>query len=194
MRISVAFLACLLLAGCAQSSGVLKMGPDTYTISAAAAPARGGSSEARKIALAEANQHCTQMGKEILVTNIGTATTNLYGAGSAEVTFRCVARVAAVAASGLDGTYTGDITGSIRGERFRMRVTFTLVQSGNQIAGTWNTTGGRVTDLRARQVNPCGGEFVGAVVIEGGGSVLRGQYAGSDCGGAVTASFEAVRQ
>src|SRR6266849_1730058 len=206
MRISLAFLACLLLAGCAQSSGVLKMGPDTYTISAAAAPARGGSSEARKIALAEANQHCTQMGKEILVTNIGTATTNLYGAGSAEVTFRCVARVAAVAASGLDGTYTGDITGSIRGERFRMRVTFTLVRSGNQIAGTWNTTGGssgtvtgilaesRVTDLRARQVNPCGGEFVGAVVIEGGGSVLRGQYAGSDCGGAVTASFEAVRQ
>lgn len=206
MAIVTACLACLLLAGCAQSSGVLKMSADTFTISAAAAPARGGSSEARKIALAEANQHCAQMGKEILVTNIGTATTNVYGAGSAEVTFRCVATTTAVATSGLDGTYTGDITGSIRGERFGMRVTFTLVQSGNRIVGTWNTTGGssgtvtgilaesRVTDLRARQVNPSGGEFVGAVVIEGGGTVLRGQYAGSDCGGAVTASFEAVKQ
>ena len=68
------------------------MGPDTYTVSAAAAPARGGSSEARKIALTEANEHCTQMGKEILVTNVGTATTNIHGAGSAEVTFRCLTK------------------------------------------------------------------------------------------------------
>lgn len=92
MRIAVASIACVLFAGCAQSSGVLKMGPDTYTVSAAAAPARGGSSEARKIALTEANQHCAQMGKEILVTNVGTATTNIYGAGSAEVTFRCLTK------------------------------------------------------------------------------------------------------
>ena len=67
----------------AKSRGVLKMGPDTYTISAAAAPARGGSSEARKIALTEANQRCAQMGREILVTNVRTATTNIYGAGTA---------------------------------------------------------------------------------------------------------------
>jgi hypothetical protein len=111
-----------------------------------------------------------------------------------------------VGASGLDGTYTGDIAGNARGQRFAMRVTFTIVQSGDQLAGTWNTTGGtsgtvigvlergRVTDFRARQVNPCAGEFVGALVVDGNGAVLRGQYAGSDCGGAVTASFEAVRQ
>ena len=92
MKIAVAAIACLLLSACAQSSGVLKMGPDTYTVSAAAAPARGGSSEARRIALTEANQHCAQMGKEILVTNVGTATTNIYGAGSTEVTFRCLAK------------------------------------------------------------------------------------------------------
>jgi len=73
----------------------VKMGPDTYTVSAAAAPARGGSSEARKIALTAANEHCAQMGKEILVTNVDTATTNIYGAGSAEVTFRCLAKAVA---------------------------------------------------------------------------------------------------
>jgi hypothetical protein len=32
------------------------------------------------------------MGKEILVTNIGTATTNVYGAGSADITFRCLSK------------------------------------------------------------------------------------------------------
>lgn len=112
----------------------------------------------------------------------------------------------AIGTSGLDGTYTGDIAGNARGQRFAMRVTFTLVQSGNQLAGTWNTTGGtsgtvigvleqgRVSDFRARQVNPCAGEFLGAVDVESNGTVLRGQYAGSDCGGAVTASFEAIRQ
>lgn len=94
MNLGTALTVLLLatLVGCAQSSGVLKLGPDTYTTSAAAAPARGGSSEARKLALIEANEYCTQLGKEILVTNIGTATTNLYGAGKAEVTFRCLTK------------------------------------------------------------------------------------------------------
>ena len=90
MKYLRALPVCALLATCAQSSGVLKMGPDTFSVSAAAAPARGGSSEARKIALTEANQYCAQIGKEIIVTNVGTATTNIYGAGSAEVTFRCL--------------------------------------------------------------------------------------------------------
>jgi uncharacterized lipoprotein YajG len=52
----IALSASILLTACAQSSGVLKMGPDTYSVSAAAAPARGGYSEARKLALTEANQ------------------------------------------------------------------------------------------------------------------------------------------
>ncbi len=108
--------------------------------------------------------------------------------------------------AGLNGTYTGDITGASRGQSFAMRIAFTLVQSGNQIAGTWNTTGGtsgtvtgvleegRVLDFRARQLNPCPGEFLGTVAVENNASVLRGRYSGSDCGGAVAASFEAARQ
>ncbi len=106
----------------------------------------------------------------------------------------------------LNGTYTGEIVGSARGQTFAMRVTFTLVQSGNQIAGTWNTTGGTsgtvtgvladgvVTDFRARQVNPCAGEFLGTAAVENSASLLRGRYSGSDCGGPVAASFEAAKQ
>lgn len=78
-----------MLAGCTQASGVLKLGPDTYTTSAAAAPAAGGPSAARRIALTEANEYCAKLGKEILVSNIGSSTTNLYGAGKAEITFHC---------------------------------------------------------------------------------------------------------
>jgi hypothetical protein len=90
MRSLTSLFAALLLVGCAQSGGVLPMGPDTYSTSAAAAPARGGWSEARRLALTEANQHCASLGKEILVMDVSTATTNLYGAGSASVTFRCL--------------------------------------------------------------------------------------------------------
>lgn len=106
--------------------------------------------------------------------------------------------------SGLNGTYSGEISGKARGESFTMRVTFTLVQSGNQVAGTWNTTGGtsktviavieegRVTDFRARQVSPCQGEFVGTLAADSDGDILRGRYAGADCSGTVSAAFEAV--
>lgn len=92
MRFLLAF-AVIILAGCTQSSGVLKLGPDTFTTSASAASTRGGPSEARKIVLTEANEYCAQLGKEILVTNIGTAITNYqYGHGTAEITFRCLAK------------------------------------------------------------------------------------------------------
>ena len=91
-RLLVAALANLLLMACATSSGVQKLGPDTFTVSSAAAPARGGYSEARRIALDEANEYCAQEAKEILVMNIHTSTTNAFGAGSADVTFRCLTK------------------------------------------------------------------------------------------------------
>lgn len=88
MRVLAACIACIILAACTtQSSGVLKMGPDTYSASAAATPIAGGYSEARRIALTEANQYCLQMGREILVENIGAATYT-----SAQVTFRCLSK------------------------------------------------------------------------------------------------------
>jgi hypothetical protein len=90
--IAAAFAFTITLAGCASSSGVLKMGPDTYSITAQASPARGGTAGAKQMALQEANQFCEKMSKEIFVTNFGSATTNDYGAGDSSLTFRCLAK------------------------------------------------------------------------------------------------------
>ena len=92
MRFLLAF-AVIILAGCTASPGVLKLGPDTYTTWAEVGGMRGGPSGARTKALTEANKYCAQLGKEILVTNIGTAITNYeWGNGTAEITFRCLAQ------------------------------------------------------------------------------------------------------
>lgn len=78
------------LTGCAQSSGVLQLGPDTYTVSVHAAPVRGGESGARKIALNEAGQQCQSMRREIFVTNITSGRSSHLPGGTVEVTFRCL--------------------------------------------------------------------------------------------------------
>jgi hypothetical protein len=87
-----------------------------------------------------------------------------------------------------------------------MDVTFTLVQTGAELTGLWNTTGGSsggvtgvlaesgIPGLTIRQVNPCAGEFVGIAVVEAAGNRLRGSYVGDDCTGRVTASFVVNRQ
>jgi hypothetical protein len=43
---------------------------------------------------------------------------------------------------GLNGTYTGEIAGTAQAQDFAMRVTFTIVQTRDEIAGAWTTTGG----------------------------------------------------
>lgn len=75
-----------LLTGCASTTDVMKMGPETYRVSAAASPARGGPAGAQGMALEAANKYCTKDSKEILVVNTAT----FHGAGSSEVTFRCL--------------------------------------------------------------------------------------------------------
>lgn len=80
MKNILSIMVCVLLAACAQSSSVINMGPETYFVSATAAPVRGGSAAARPIALAEANAHCARLKKQILVKNIE----------NADVTFRCL--------------------------------------------------------------------------------------------------------
>lgn len=83
-------ISLLLLSSCAQSSGVMKLGLDTYNISVHAAPARGGESGAQKIALTDANIYCESIGKEIQVTSIGTHPSSHFPGGTAEVTFQCL--------------------------------------------------------------------------------------------------------
>jgi hypothetical protein len=86
-----------------------------------------------------------------------------------------------------------------------MRVTFTIVQQGSEVSGTWTTTGGtsgtltgtvtgeRLT-IQAKQMNPCPGDFIGTAAIGENGATLGGSYTGRACGGVVTASFTVVRQ
>lgn len=88
MLVSLSTLS--LLSACAQSSGVLKLGPDTYTVSVHAAPARGGESGARNLALTEANEHCQSQSREILVTNLNSGRSTHFPGGTVEVTFRCL--------------------------------------------------------------------------------------------------------
>jgi hypothetical protein len=71
----------LIVTGCTSSSGVLKVAPDTYTVSASSPTGV----EARKVALTEANEYCSKLGREIVVTN------EKISAPSIDITFRCAA-------------------------------------------------------------------------------------------------------
>jgi hypothetical protein len=68
------------------SSGVMQLGPDTFTVSADDLNA----STAKQAALTQAQQRCANLNKEILVTNtraVRDPNRNIY-----DVTFRCLAK------------------------------------------------------------------------------------------------------
>jgi hypothetical protein len=76
------------VAGCAWQSEALKVGPDTYQVSANASPARGGITGAREMALKNANKKCESLGKSITVTD--TQTEHAFPTnGVATITFTC---------------------------------------------------------------------------------------------------------
>lgn len=77
-----------LIAGCAMNYDVVKMGDNTYQVSAVASPARGGIAGAEHMALASANKQCDSLSKKIIVTNIETGH-DFPAAGRAIVTFSC---------------------------------------------------------------------------------------------------------
>ena len=58
-----------LLTACGSTGGVMKLGPDTYTVSASKHYTSGGA-VAKTNALEAANMHCIAMGKELLVGNM----------------------------------------------------------------------------------------------------------------------------
>jgi hypothetical protein len=107
----------------------------------------------------------------------------------------------------LSGTFGGEITGKPAGFIVKSVVAFTLVQSGNELVGTWTTSGGKsgtltwflgekgTLELRARQVNPCEGDFTGVAAVETA-NILRGiLFFGEDCDGPmVAASFTLTRR
>ena len=84
IAVSVGFVSAIAISACSTpSSDITKLAPDTYNIVTSAPPARGGSAEAKRIALSDANEFCAQSGKETFVTNIKTSKNH------AEVDFRC---------------------------------------------------------------------------------------------------------
>lgn len=90
MRVSQGLRLALLLdlTGCAWQSEALKVGPDTYQVSANASPARGGPTGAKEMALSNANKHCASLGKSIEV--VDEQDQYAFPAnGSVTVTFRC---------------------------------------------------------------------------------------------------------
>jgi hypothetical protein len=78
---------CSLAGGCAINYGVIKVGPDTYEVSAVAAPARGGMSGAEAKADEAATEKCQSLGKSRKVTNI--TTVHEPAAERAVLTFTC---------------------------------------------------------------------------------------------------------
>jgi hypothetical protein len=91
MNRSVCVLSALWLFGCASYTGVVPMGQDTFMIAKQQATGFPGLGNMKAEILTEANQHCAQQGKEMVVVNT-TESQPPYVFGNyprAEVQFRC---------------------------------------------------------------------------------------------------------
>jgi hypothetical protein len=88
--IGLAFIA--ILVGCAHSSGVIKIGLDTYTISTSASLAKGGIPVAKRMAYEEAIEQCTKVGNtEVFsLSEKSNETTWTDGMYRFELNFRCL--------------------------------------------------------------------------------------------------------
>ena len=83
--ISTAVFATFLV-GCASSSGVLKKGPDTFSVTTSA----NTMSSAKKRAYKEANRECLRSGKVISVSEELATPINNTGASDFTMTFQCI--------------------------------------------------------------------------------------------------------
>ena len=92
MKLVITFTAALALTACASSSGVIKIGPDTFTISTSASPGKGGIPAAKRIAYQEAGEECVRRGGlEVFALSEKTASpTWTEGMASMELNFRCL--------------------------------------------------------------------------------------------------------
>lgn len=88
----VAVIVSATVAGCAASSGILPVGPNTYTVTERFSVIRGGSLVAEQTALSEANDFCAQRGQQfvaidmMMLASISNASNTNTGYS---VTFRC---------------------------------------------------------------------------------------------------------
>lgn len=91
MRTIVCASVALVLTACGSTTGILPVGPDTYTITERFSPIRGGSDTAKTDSLLQANAFCAQQGKQLLSTNMTT------GERSYELVFKCITPAEAAA-------------------------------------------------------------------------------------------------
>jgi len=91
MRTLISLAIAAALAACANSSGVMKVGPDTFTISTSASPGKGGVPAAKRIAYEEASTACASRGLEVFALSEKTASPSwTEGMASMELNFRCL--------------------------------------------------------------------------------------------------------
>lgn len=87
------FVSSVALMGCAATStGVQKLGPDTYTVSSQVVLGPGKANAARAAALKEAEQFCATLNKELVVDGYSTSGSAMSVTGDSEVRFKCLAR------------------------------------------------------------------------------------------------------
>lgn len=95
MRVPFCAMAAVMTAGlaaCGTSTGVVPMGPDTYSLSEMRSPALGGGLEARRVVLIEANDFCRRQGRVFVPLDLrpdGDPRTPYYPTAF-DATFRCV--------------------------------------------------------------------------------------------------------
>ena len=79
----------LFLVSCASTSGVIKLSPETYKITATATISGGGEAAASAAAYREAQATCVSQGKEMRVVTEQNDAQMTHG--NVNVTFRCAA-------------------------------------------------------------------------------------------------------
>lgn len=79
------------IAGCANSSGAMKVGPDTYSVATSASPGKGGIPAAKRIAYEEARAECGKRGLEVFsLSEKSSSPTWTEGMANMELNFRCL--------------------------------------------------------------------------------------------------------
>jgi hypothetical protein len=91
MKLVITISAAFILTACSSSSGVIKTGPDSFTISTSASPGKGGVPAAKRIAYQEAGEECARRNGMEVITLSEKASTPTWTEGMAnmELNFRC---------------------------------------------------------------------------------------------------------